>query len=417
MMEAAIDAPAPAAEGIGARAVRAAYFAFVLWIPVETVYTFDTKDDASKSGVTISKLLGLLLFGMAVIEWRRCFRKIPRSFWMVAWYLGVFALSQLWIPRQLDAKFRSSQLTMIQMVALFVVSANLFDDAAFRAALLRFYGWWSALVGAAMLLGVLGHQFEDVEGRYTLLGEDPNFTAGMFALGAICIAGNAKLSESKGFFLRLAAALLAIGGLTAAILQTGSRGGLLAFIAGILGLAACAGKGVRKRRALIAGAVVLLLGGLVVLEFQHGTTASVRLKHAWEDGDTAGRTDIWEVSRRMVSKRPLLGYGGVNNFYALGAELNFSEGGAGYYRDTHNLLLAVLTEVGLVGGLPFVAGILYAFWAAWRYGRRTDDGVPFALMCVLLMMNSSITGYHQKIFWVVVAAAAACGMEERAARM
>jgi O-antigen ligase len=84
-----------------------------------------------------------------------------------------------------------------------------------------------------------------------------------------------------------------------------------------------------------------------------------------------------------------------------------------YFRDTHNLLLAILTEVGLVGGVPFIAAMLYVLWVAWRHGTRYDDGLPFALMSVLFVMNASITGYHQKIFWVVAGAAAACGLERR----
>jgi O-antigen ligase len=161
---------------------------------------------------------------------------------------------------------------------------------------------------------------------------------------------------------------------------------------------------------ILGGGLVFLLSGMVAEEFARGSVTSHRLQRSWDEGDTAGRTEIWEYARNMIKERPLLGYGGVNNYYELGLRLNFDMNGF-YYRDTHNLLYAVLTEVGLIGGVPFLGAMLYALWIAWRYGRRCDDGVPFALMCVLYVMNASITGYHQKIFWVVVAAAAACGME------
>lgn len=416
MTEAALDGPiavaAEAAESAGWRALKVVFYAFVLWIPIETTIVFDVNSrDPHHGGLTISKILGLLLFGLSIVEWRRAFRRIPAAFWMIVWYAAVLALSELWVPRWLGYKFRSNELTLVQMVGLFVIASNILRDPGYRTSLLRFYGWWSALVAVTMVLGVFGHQFEDIEGRFTLLGEDPNFTAGMFALGAVCIAGNKKLRESKLFLVRLGAALLALGVLTTAILETGSRGGLLSFAAGIFGLTLCGAKASRRKRLLLGGGLVLLLGGMVAEEFARGSTTAHRLQRSWDEGDTAGRTEIWDYSWRMVSERPLIGYGGVNNFYTLGSRLNFDMGGF-YYRDTHNLLLAVLTEVGFLGGVPFIGAMFCVLWIAWRYGRRSDDGVPFALMGVLFVMNASITGYHQKIFWVVVAAAAACGFEQ-----
>lgn len=408
--EAALDVPAIEVEPFGLRAVRAAYLAFVLWVPIETLYVFDAKPDGSSGGFTVSKGLGLIMFGLALVEWRRCFKRIPASFWLIAWYLAVYAVSELWIPRYLGARFRASEFTMIQMTALFVISANLFADSEFRGMLLRFYGWWSGLVAGAMLLGVFAQHFQDIESRTSLLGEDPNFSAGLLALGAVCIAGNPRLFLAKGRGPRVAAAMLAIGALIAAILQTGSRGGLLAFIVGFAALAVCGGKGVRATRALIAAGVLGMLGVFIVREFQQGTSESVRIERSWTDGDTAGRTQIWNVATAMFWEKPLLGYGGTNNFATLGRRLSFDDRGI-YYRDTHNLLLAVMTEVGIVGGFPFLVAILYLMWGAWRHGRNAGDATPFALMCTLVMMNSSITGYHQKIFWIVLAAAAAAGAD------
>lgn len=410
-LEAGLAEAAPARESAGWRALQAVFYAFVLWIPIETLVVFDANSrDPQHGGITISKILGLLLFALAIVEWRRAFERIPATFWMIVWYAGVLALSELWVPRWLGGKFRANELTLVQMVGMFVIASNLLRDSKYRASLLRFYGWWSALVALSMILGVFGHQFEDVEGRFTLLGEDPNFTAGMFALGAVCIAGNRKLREARYFLLRLGTALLALGALTAAILDTGSRGGLLSFTAGILGLTLCGSKSSRHKRLLLGGGLVILLSGMVAEEFARGSTTAHRLQRSWDEGDTAGRTEIWTYTREMIAERPLLGYGGVNNFYTLGSRLNFDQGGF-YYRDTHNLLYAVLTEVGLIGGVPFFAAMCVMLWLAWRYGGRSDDGVPFALMCVLFTMNASITGYHQKIFWVVAAAAVACGLD------
>jgi O-antigen ligase len=404
--ETALAAPEASEAGAGARAVRAAYFVFVLWIPIETIDFLNIGGDSK--AITLSRLVGLLLFLLALTEWRRCFRRIPAAFWMVAWYLAAYTASQLRIPNALDGVFLNKQAILIYSAVLFLISANLFEDADFRGAVLRFYGWWVSLVAVGMMLGLFGTVYLGIEGRSSILGQDPNVAAGFFATGAVCLAGDPGLFASRRFAARGLATLLAIAALITAIIQTGSRGGLLVFVAGILGLAVCGGKATRKRRALIAGAVIAVFGALLLREFQQGTIAAGRLMNTWTQGDTAGRGAIYDAAWSMFLERPLLGYGGAANFFTLGVRLNHPSGGI-YFRDTHNLLLAVLTEVGLVGAVPFVAAIFWALWKAWRHGQRTGDALPFALMCAQIAINTSLTGENQNLFWIVLAAAVACG--------
>jgi O-antigen ligase len=408
MEESSVAAGSMSKTRTGMSAVRATYFAFVLLIPIETIDFFQTGGDTRV--FSLSRLLGGLLFCLALIDRRRCFQKIPAAFWMVAWYIAAYTSSQLWVSRGLDAMFLKTQAILFYSIVLFLISANLFEDAGFRGAVLSFYGWWVSLVAIGMLLGVFGPPPLRLEGRSSILGQDPNSAAGFFALGAVCIAGDSLTSSSRRATARFLLALLAIAVLIMAIIQTGSRGGLLDIVAGILGLALCGVKATRKKRALIAGAVIGLLGILVLRELRQGTATATRLMDTWNQGDTAGRTEIYAAAWSMFREKPLLGYGGANNQYMLGTSLNYPVGGI-FYRDTHNLLLAVLTEVGLIGAIPFIAAIFYALWKAWCYGRRTGNAMPFALMCVQIAINMSLTGSNQNLFWIVLAAAVACGME------
>ncbi|MFI5360982.1 MAG: O-antigen ligase family protein [Elusimicrobiota bacterium] len=407
-------APFTGAAEVGKAAVQAAYFVFVALIPLETVNTLKTGGTGT---FTFSKMAGLMLFGLAFLNRKICLRTIPAAFWMVAWYLAAFSLSQLWIPRDLYGFFYDSQSTMIQMAAVFLISANLFVEADFRRALLRFYGWWMCLVAVGMMAGVCGGVFAGNGGRIAILGQDPNVSAGFFALGAICIAGDPWVFAPKWFLARLPLALVGVGTLLAAILETGSRGGLIVFGVGTLGLVLCGGKGSRAKRLLIAGVVVGVLAGMVAREFRQRTDTATRLTDAWEKGDNAGRTQIYQTAWQMFLEKPFLGYGAANNFYTLGIRLNYvSDYYGNFHRDTHNLLLAVLTEVGLIGAAPFIAAILYALIKAWRYGSHADDALPFALMLGQIAINTSLTGYHQKLFWIMFAAAVACGLELDASR-
>ncbi len=209
--------------------------------------------------------------------------------------------------------FLKSQVILFYGAALFLLSINLFTDAEFRGAVLGLYGWWACLVAVAMLLGVFGPPPLKLESRSTIMGQDPNSAAGFFALGAICIASDSLAFASRRAFARLLLALLAISALIMAIIQTGSRGGLLDLIAGILGLSLCGGRPSRKKRALIAIAVLGLMGGLVLHEFRAGTPTADRLKDTWSQGDTAGRIEIYDAAWSMLRERPILGHGAANN--------------------------------------------------------------------------------------------------------
>lgn len=410
---AAVAAEAPAAPaGAGRRAVRLVFYALVLWIPVETFYVFNS-EAASSDRISISRILGMILFGLALIEWRWCFRRLPFAFWLVGCYLSLRMASLLWIPRFLDARFKANMMTLLQMSALFLISINIFGDTRFRQSVLRAYGWWVSLVSVGMVTGLLISPWTGIEGRNSLLDLDPNVAAGFFGLAAVCLGGDPALFGSRYFGLHLAATLAALSSLIIAILQTGSRGGLLALIAGVLGLGFCGRPDTFRRRMAVFAAVAAGLGLLILREFAMNTATAARLMNTWNTGDTAGRNFIYDAAWAMFWEKPLMGFGGANNFYTLGVRLGFSTNG-NFIRDTHNLLLMLLTEVGLVGTIPFMAALAYAGWTAWVHGRRTGDAVPFALMCVLVTINGSITGYEQKLFWIVFAAAVACGAGRRA---
>lgn len=406
-------ARAPAAETgspFGLKAVRAAFYAFVLSIPFETLLYVQDQNQRD-STVSVSRIVGIVLLGLALVSRRACFKRFPKVFWLTAWYVGVFTFSQLWIPSGLDARFAELRLTLVQMLVLLVISFNLLSDGGFRERLLRAYGWGVALVAAGMLLGLLGVQLDPgVETRATLAQQNPNVVAGLFAFAALCVAGDPLVLGPRRKAWRVLAALGACAVLGLAILRTGSRGGLLAFCAGILALGACGGKATRKARAAAVAALLCLVGGLVYREFQRGSSAAERLEKTWDQGDTAGRTGIYDAAWSMFLDRPFLGYGGANNRRVLATYLDYADDEAmNADRDTHNVYLAVLTETGLVGGLPFLAALLLALWGAWRAGRERGDALPFALMCALLVMNASETGSREKIFWIVLAAAAASG--------
>ncbi len=124
--------------------------------------------------------------------------------------------------------------------------------------------------------------------------------------------------------------------------------------------------------------------------------------------DGGSRTHFPEAAR-MILERPIVGWGPVNHYFELGARLGARR------RDTHNLVLWVLTQVGLVGAIPFFGVIAMALAGAWRARRGHWGVVPLAMMTSALLTNMSVTWLQSKTFWVAMAFALAAGAQRGAA--
>jgi O-antigen ligase len=72
----------------------------------------------------------------------------------------------------------------------------------------------------------------------------------------------------------------------------------------------------------------------------------------------------------------------------------------GEYIDFHNLYLWVLTEVGLVGAVPFFLWIASALRSAWNARSGPQEAVPLAILVCILIANMANTMYAHKYFWL-----------------
>ena len=70
-------------------------------------------------------------------------------------------------------------------------------------------------------------------------------------------------------------------------------------------------------------------------------------------------------------------------------------------------MLWVLTQVGLVGAIPFFGVIAMALAGAWRARRGRWGVVPLAMMTSALLTNMSVTWLQSKTFWMAMAFALA----------
>ena len=226
------------------------------------------------------------------------------------------------------------------------------------------------------------------EGRLQGGGGDPNYLAAGL-VPAMALAGG--LAAATRAPLARLALVAAIGFLALGLVETESRGGLLAGLVTLAG-AVLIYRGSRGR-ALFAVATATVVAA----------AAFAASPGAWErvsslDGGGNGRADLWQVAWRVSRDHPLGGIG-LNNFRL--------ESGA-YVREpgrlehveliserphvVHNAYLQLLAEEGVVGLILFLALALGCLAAAWQATRRFDLSCRHGLAAISRAVVLAIVG-------------------------
>jgi len=132
-----------------------------------------------------------------------------------------------------------------------------------------------------------------------------------------------------------------------------------------------------------------------------------RWEQTYYEGSLEGREDIFSAAAEMISERPLLGWQPVNWFYELGQRVGGEWTWRG--RDVHNLYLAVLLEVGVLGATPFFIGLWWCARSAWRARRERLGLLPLALLVTLLAGSMAGTSLYYKVPWLILALTLSAG--------
>jgi O-antigen ligase len=352
----------------------------------------------------VPTLLGCLILLAALLQPRRCLQHMPAAFWLFLTYsaLEIFLMLIALPGGELSLAAAKRLFYSAQLPALFLVTYNLFraEPAAREGLVALLLG--TAALALLVVTGVTPPVYNPAIGaRVTAFGQNPNRMAYILSLGFLALLGLAYSAERPALRFRFAAwpALLALG---YAVVLSGSRGGLMALGLGASVLLATA-KNLRARVRNVA-LLVLALGVLGVF-VSSATSTRERLEDAFVTGNMAGRERLFPLAWEMFLERPITGWGAVAHQYELGARER-----AGFdARDTHNLLLEILTATGVVGALPFLAGTWLCLAGAWRARHGLHGALPLAMVIGILMMNLSGNLIHFKAHWLVMAYALASG--------
>ena len=337
-------------------AIRWAFYLFLLSLPFEY-------PNRSIPWETTTITCALFLFA-ALFQPRMCFRRLPGA---VAWFAGflyAFLLSFVVNGSQYADEVQKFFLLLLQAVLLFWAGCNVLrDEEVFRRTPIMLAVTCTARAALQLLnIGTL-HTVEWVGGeRVSMLGQNANHSAMMMAIGLVALIGLGYTGSAPWRRRRLliwpAAAVIGL-----AIIQNGSRGGVLALGMGVMTFT-LSDRGMRAR--IRSASIVLAAMGLLSWAALNSEGMRNRFQETASTGYMAGRERIYPELVHMFAERPILGYAPIANKYVLGGRLPEQHHER---RDAHNLFLEVMTATGIIGLIPFMVGLLLPWRAAWR--RRT----------------------------------------------
>lgn len=250
------------------------------------------------------------------------------------------------------------------------------------------------LIGGAMLAvtaGIVSPPPPDASGpnRLGSAGTGANALAPVLIAGVVLAAAFAGMT-TRTVVVRLAATAAGCYCL-AGLFLTGSRGALVGLGVALLAGLFFAGRG-RRIRVLPLVVIAVCMALLYVVAI----APPIARERISNPGDGTGRADIWKVGAEMVKANPVLGVG-AGNFrvrspqYVLEAELiRRSDLIVDKPLVAHNIYLAVLSQLGIVGLLLFlgIIGVSLAAGAgaARAFTQQKDEELELLSRAVVIAL-------------------------------
>jgi O-antigen ligase len=368
--------------------LRAALYLFVMSIPFEV-------PDRSIIPIEVPTITGVLFLAATLLNPSAAYRRIPRPLPWFAAYLWIFLVIWALLANEHFGETLRLFANLVLLIAILWVMYNLLADArVLRGVLLAIV---VSITARALMqwFGIAATTHEVWTGgeRVTVLGQNANLSALILSTGLVTVLGlRGTRARWLPRFELLGWPLAATIGV--AIIQTGSRGGLLCAGAGVLVFFFRGGTLLRRLRNTLVGiAAVALLGwGALQSQVMRGRLEGDGAVHM-----LAGRELIYPALVQMFSERPLLGWGPVDNQYEIARRIQEQKKPS---RDAHNLVGELLTSTGLVGAVPFLIGVAMCIRAAWRARAGLLGALPLAVLTTVLVGTISGTWIASKILWL-----------------
>jgi O-antigen ligase len=356
-------------------------------------------DAPGRLPLELTTITGSLFLAVCLLQPGLCFGRRPSVTWWFLGYLYVYWAAYVVGGAQFTGDAVRSSLFYIQALLIFIACFNLMRDPKIAQRVMIVLAI-AALVLALMTILHIGTAKDSDSQRVTVFGQNANRAARVLLAGALAcvglVVGRPRRALRPAWIAWPALALSVLG-----MIMGGSRGGLVAFAAG-LWMFSMTGPtiGVRIRNIAVT---VLLLGGAGFAAWK-SPLMQERILLA-KQGNLAKREVIFPAALAEFKSRPLIGYG-PGNQYVLAVRLGLPPK-LHQTRDTHNLFLEVLTATGVLGTIPFLWALWVCCWSAWKARRGIEGILPAAQMMSTMVGNLTGNYIVLKLQWVLLAYAMA----------
>jgi O-antigen ligase len=203
-------------------------------------------------------------------------------------------------------------------------------------------------------------------------------------------------------------AWLAAAGTMALVLLSASVGALMAAAAVLVLIPLFRSLRLRLTKMVAVCTIGVLVGAIVLTVILSNTEEAFAL--LGRDPTLTGRTEIWAAAFVSIAERPWLGYG-HNAFWQgwVGPSISLVSSIGWETPNSHNGLVDLWLELGLVGVLTFLLGLGIAARRAILQGRHTATAAglwPLVFLTYLVVMNISTSTImlQHSLYWVLYVA-------------
>jgi hypothetical protein len=407
--------PAPtgsvaAQPGFGTRAADAlrpnflvqwAFYLSVFAIPFSYLYLPGTG-----GRIGVQRLVQLLLLGGVLSQPRVCLRFVPTALFWFLGYIVMRIIWGLWLTPEMSYMWWPSSRVFIEFLSWLWVMFNVlqFQDA-------RRGGLWALGLGCSLcalchLAGIGVTAVADgLDNRSSVFGMNANEAGAAYATAMIALLGLWLVPPRTLSQRLLPFPLIILIGV--AMAKTGSRTAILVLAIGVFVLL-FEGKafGSKWRRV----ACLLLLAAVVAVILWQIPTVMARFGeiNTQNIGEHNPRARMAPVLWGIFLRSPLYGLGPDGYHWELTRQAMPYLFDEGILIDSHNLLLLLLVETGIIGLLLFSMGVKEALVSAWKARLSFCGPLPMALLLPMVICGATISqpGYSSA-FWLAMAYALA----------
>lgn len=331
-----------------------------------------------------SKLIALLPVLLAVTRAKRVYINTPIKLYFI--YIVICGISVLY---SLDTTLASSKFWSLLLLFLLLASSCCFSFNSRDTEKLKQALVWSSRISC--LLCLMFNNF--VEGRLSfqngVFSEDQNYFCAYLAFGIIYAVE--KLLDNEAKKRHKIIALIEVVVYLSVALLTGSRGGMIALLFGIVLFILLSNNKVISLKTIFTVAIISIALYIGTQFLSDDILSRFTFQNVRETGGT-GRTVIWSKALYMFKQssilRKMFGQGIGNTITA------WSHYGIYEMHVCHNMFIESLIEIGLVGLVAYTSTI-FSFMKSAFYRQKYAFGVIVVMF--FLSLSTSISTFKPYI--------------------